>query len=352
MKKVGIVSIYDNDNYGNRLQNYAVHKTLQKKGYRTENILIENKFSLKRILKRKLKKICYIFLKSYLISNRSYMVRLINFNKFNEIYTPSKIYYTSNWILKKNISKKYDKFVVGSDQVWNYKISYGENNLENFLLTTVDSNYKYTFSPSFGVKSIPLELQQKYSEALKNFVNLTSREETGVELLKSLTGREDVSITIDPTLMLESCEWLEIAKEITNLPKKFVLDYFLTDTPTDDNTYKSVSKGIERVKLLDINNKKIYISGPSEFIYLFSKAEMICTDSFHACIFAILFDKPFVVYKRSDEHSDMFSRIETLLGMFGIEANKSIGKILKIESTQRDEILRIKRNELFKSLQL
>ena len=32
MKKVGIITILDNDNYGNRLQNYAVQTILKKKG--------------------------------------------------------------------------------------------------------------------------------------------------------------------------------------------------------------------------------------------------------------------------------------------------------------------------------
>jgi len=32
MKKIGIITIIDNDNYGNRLQNYAVQSFLEKLG--------------------------------------------------------------------------------------------------------------------------------------------------------------------------------------------------------------------------------------------------------------------------------------------------------------------------------
>ena len=38
MKRIGIITIYDEDNYGNRLQNYAVQETLKKMGFDVETI--------------------------------------------------------------------------------------------------------------------------------------------------------------------------------------------------------------------------------------------------------------------------------------------------------------------------
>ena len=86
-----------------------------------------------------------------------------------------------------------------------------------------------------------------------------------------------------------------------------------------------------KIKLLDKTNKKIYISGPSEFIYLVSNAENVCTDSFHACVFAILFGKPVYVFKRKDKEEDMFSRIETLFRLFGININDMVGQAIVID---------------------
>ena len=104
--------------------------------------------------------------------------------------------------------------------------------------------------------------------------------------------------------------------------------------------------------MLDKTTPDIYASGPSEFIYLVSKSSLICTDSFHACVFAILFDKPFKVFKRKDDNKDMFSRIETLLGMFGINANENVGKTIFIDNKIRDSVLEIKRAELINALKL
>ena len=38
MKKVGIVTLNDNNNYGNRLQNYALSKVIEYLGYMSLNI--------------------------------------------------------------------------------------------------------------------------------------------------------------------------------------------------------------------------------------------------------------------------------------------------------------------------
>lgn len=60
-------------------------------------------------------------------------------------------------------------------------------------------------------------------------------------------------------------------------------------------------------------------AGPSEFLWLFDHADLILTDSFHACVFSFLFNKPFVVYDRNWNERNMNSRLETLLSKFSLE---------------------------------
>ena len=38
MEKVGIITIYDENNYGNRLQNYAVQTILEKMGFEVKTL--------------------------------------------------------------------------------------------------------------------------------------------------------------------------------------------------------------------------------------------------------------------------------------------------------------------------
>ena len=40
MKKVGIITIYDENNYGNRLQNYAVQTILEKMGFEVISFIL------------------------------------------------------------------------------------------------------------------------------------------------------------------------------------------------------------------------------------------------------------------------------------------------------------------------
>ena len=66
--KTGIVSIFDNNNYGNRLQNYALQQTLAK--YAKETVTIKNKpyFSGKSRLARVLPLAESVLLKEWITS--------------------------------------------------------------------------------------------------------------------------------------------------------------------------------------------------------------------------------------------------------------------------------------------
>ena len=100
----------------------------------------------------------------------------------------------------------------------------------------------------------------------------------------------------------------------------------------------------------------MYISGPSEFLYLEKNALLVATDSFHACVFSIIFSTPFIVFKRDDNKLEsMHSRIETLLKTFKMENrifNGTIGKeILNSDYEEAHKTLekeRIRANEFLK----
>ena len=64
-----------------------------------------------------------------------------------------------------------------------------------------------------------------------------------------------------------------------------------------------------------------YTSGPREFIGLIKNAEFVITDSFHACVFSMIFEKPFVVFERNKigEKGNMNSRIYDFLEEYHLE---------------------------------
>ena len=64
-----------------------------------------------------------------------------------------------------------------------------------------------------------------------------------------------------------------------------------------------------------------YTSGPREFLDLIRHADFVVTDSFHACVFSMIFKTPFVVFERNraGETGNMNSRIYYILEEYHLE---------------------------------
>lgn len=334
MKKVAIITIFDMGNYGNRLQNYATEEYLKKYNLKVETVInLKEDFNLKYYIKHIIKLI---------IKKRYY-----NFYKFNKNikFSKTKVNYT-------NISKKidnYNYYIVGSDQVWNPNFS-RLNALD--LLKFTDSNNKIAFSASFGITTLPIEYKDEVKEELKKFKRVSVREEQGKRIIEELTGRKDVEVLVDPTMLLTSSEWDKVSKKPSMLnSQKYILNYFLGDLS------EVRKKEIERIAkendcaIINILDKKspFYNIGPSEFLYLEKNAFLICTDSFHSSVFSIIYNTPFIVFERVDKEEKINSRIDTLLNKFELNDRKYNGKItkelLKCDYTKAYKILEQERNK-------
>ena len=60
--------------------------------------------------------------------------------------------------------------------------------------------------------------------------------------------------------------------------------------------------------------------GPREFLTLIKNAELVLTDSFHACAFSLQFEKEFFVFERRSVGTEksMHNRIADFLDLFGL----------------------------------
>lgn len=319
MKKIGIVTIIDNDNYGNRLQNYALQETIKKYGFKVTTLNNYARLNNKEKIINRIKS--YIVfslgsLKKYIKSNKK---RLKNFKKFNKEYInlTNKIYtpYT------KNLNNQFDAFVVGSDQVWKPIF----NRMRDFdFLSFADKEKRISYAASFGISEIPEEYKSKLINGLKDFDKISVREEQGARIIKNICNKE-AKVVLDPTLLLPIENWKSIERKPEfHKSNNYILTYFL-----DYSSYKNVveeyakNNGLEVINLMD-KKSKYYECGPSEFLYLFHNAKMILTDSFHACVFSILYKVPFYIFNRNVKNkiNNMNSRIETLLTTFNLEDRK------------------------------
>lgn len=321
---VGIVTINDNDNYGNRLQNYAVQNTIKNKKYTPETIKNDGYSNTKDLyLLRLLKNINF---KGTYSDNPN---RAKNFKEFNKY-----IQFSTKKVTPYSKVNNFDYIIVGSDQVWNPMIG----RLRDVdLLTFVPSKKRISFSASFAVNDIPNKLKSKVAKELSKFKAISVREDRGKEIVEELTGRKDVEVLVDPTMLLTSEEWDKVSKKPTMLKTdKYILNYFLGELSEErKKEINRVAKenNCEVINILD-KNSPFYECGPSEFLYLEKHAFLICTDSFHSSVFAILYNKPFLVFDREQKNLvSMNSRLDTLLSKFKLENKKCNGKITKKDLT-------------------
>lgn len=311
MKKAGILTIYDIHNYGNRLQNFAAQEFLKEMNIEPETIKNENNryiIKIKRLIKALVKHNEYKREKNFIRFNKKY----INFSNYTVDCKTTNI----------KFQNKYDFFITGSDQVWNP--TFGRMSDIDFL-TFADNAKKISFAASFGINEIPNNLKEYYKNNLEKFKALSVREERGKEIIKELTNRDDAVVLLDPTMLIPKEKWEKIIKEpkmlIKKNIKKYILCYFLGNL--SENRKKEIKRianenNCEIINILE-KDDPFYTSGPDEFLYLEKNAFLICTDSFHSSVFAILFNRPLVMFDREDKEVKMNSRLETLMKKFGLE---------------------------------
>lgn len=337
---VQIITICDPvPNYGNKLQNYAVQTYLEKlTGANVSTLEFEgNRCTRKSMFKYGLWKYLHIFKAQSQYWGIEFP-KAIAFRKFDRKYLN---------MTKTFAPDKTDYFVVGSDQVWN-PTWYHTNpkKKEMFLLSFAKAEQRVCFAPSFGVSEIPEEWGKWFKEQLSLFPMLNVRERAGAEIINGLIGRE-AEVIIDPTLMLSKDDWHSIEskpKGNVNLDEPYIFTYFLGNPPKEamkDMERISREKGLKIYQIMSKKELDIYCSSPSEFVYLLEHASMVLTDSFHACVFSFIFDKPFQVYAREGTEVRLFSRIETFLELFDLkrkmvnkDQEKTIEEIFESDYTE------------------
>ncbi|MRJ46919.1 polysaccharide pyruvyl transferase family protein [Fundicoccus ignavus] len=351
MKKIAIITLNGYFNYGNRLQNYALEKTLEKMDYKVETIKIERRPNKRSLMNSYARKI-YHFIK-FLIPGSKYKTnqrREKYFKDFSLHYineTKKTYEITENLSSLRNI---YDAFVIGSDQVWNPSM----NRLSSaFFAQFANQNQRNTYAASFGVTELGENEKNKYKKWINEIPNISVREQGGADLIKELTGRE-VPVHVDPTMLLTKEEWLQIGKPAPKTDKEFLLTYFLGGIPEEyRNQINRIAEdyNLNIINLGDNNDYTIYETGPSEFIDYIHNCKVFCTDSFHGVAFSILLEKDFIVFERQGG-ANMNSRIETILEKFALlnRTNDIVNETGDIFNTDYRDVAKILESERVKSI--
>lgn len=280
-------------NYGGVLQAFALYKILLKLGY--------NPYVLREIpkdIKSKLKN---------WIDNKSHFA---NFRKNNirEINTSS---ITEKFLIKNEIST----IVVGSDQIWRPLYYHIQTAFCGFLSPN-SSIKRISYAASFGQDFWEYSQEETLvaKDLVKRFSSVSVREMSGVSLCKKFLSVDAIQV-LDPTMLLDVTDYKKYIKPDDS---SFVYVY-LVNNKCDDSMVNSILKQTNKpIRTTRILTNKILkrISKQTtipEWLSNIYNADYIITDSFHGCVFSILFNKFFYVIGNDAGGN---TRIESLLNLF------------------------------------
>lgn len=339
--KIGILTLPLHTNYGGILQAYALQEVLVRMGHDVK-VIDKDRTPEKFSSYDNLKKNIYQFL-SHLIRGKRYV-----FKDFNKVeYESSKIFYyktqhTRLFIKKyintievhcysKDILKySFDAIIVGSDQIWSQK--HGgciDGSVVNAYLPFLSDKYlRFSYAASFGKESWEYNLIRTWfaRKAVRKFKCVSVRELSGIELCKNNLHIQAVQ-HIDPTMLLTKEDYLSLVHydKCVNSAKKLLV-YFLDETDAKMEVAQyleetlSLTKNIVNSKAEDLNSKTLSlyecVQPPVEnWLAGFRDSDFVVTDSFHACVFSLLFHKRFFVVGNKERG---MARFISLLNQFGL----------------------------------
>lgn len=334
--KIGILTLPLHTNYGGNLQAYALMTVLKEMGHevylinRQKNAIPLWKLPL-ALSKRLVKK--YVFGKKDIVifEEKRRKKEYKEISKFTQPFIerhiqPQTSVFSSSKDLSNNIRNyNFDAVIVGSDQVWRPQYT---PNIEDYFLGFIKSQKlkKVAYAASFGTESWTLSDQQTRNCATyaKLFDAISVREDSAIDLCNTHFGVKAEHV-LDPTMLLNAQQYKRLIKDGNEAPnnERKLLVYLLDETEDKTIVIDTVAS---RYSLFPfrVNSKTEEKSAPLEariapstesWLKGFRDADFVITDSFHACVFSILFNKPFLVYGNEKRG---LARFTSLLSLFNL----------------------------------
>ena len=281
-KKIGVISCNHHKNVGNNLIKYSIFIILSNFGFEPQIIGTNPKnFNIS-------------FLKKYV------KVRTIkNFSEINE--------------------NDYDILIVNSDQTWRkWDKDFYDIAFLKFARNWNKNKFIYAASLGFNFWNFSKNDEKLAKVLLKNFSGISVREKKSVNLIKKYLGFKS-SFVLDPTFLIDKKYYLTIIKNYKN-DKYYNLNYMLIYKVTFSNYTipKEIDIFIKDASLMfkyKIFNVDTYEKESIEkFLYGINNCKAVITNSYHATIFSIIFNKPFISFISSNDE-----RLPSLKELLGIE---------------------------------
>ena len=336
MKKVGLMTLSPKTyNYGGFLQELALQDTIMDMGAQCEivNYAPENElttFSAKRNIKyltlgKVYEKVTGVLCKKPVteMERENIRLRMKAFDDYRKISL--RLSEPISYAQLYGRELPYDAIVCGSDQIWN-----PDFNIPSFFLGFARENQKrIIYAASIGKTKLTALQKHVYSKMLRNLDHISVREQSAEQMVSELTDKP-VKLVLDPTLLRDRKYWEEKANASKKEYNKYIFCYFLELSQEKVDAARKFAqkygcKIVAIPNLLHGQEKKLKENwadvldanvGPADFLKLIEEADCVLTDSYHACVFSLVFQKAFWVFGRQAGFYNMNTRIHTLLDYY------------------------------------
>ena len=325
--KIAILTLPLHTNYGGILQAYALQTVLERMGHEVTHLQakhsrLHNPVVMPLVWCKRLYRKYFLGDRQLPVFENPYKWARKNTERFISENLNCRFLAPEEW--NEGLASEYDAFVVGSDQVWRPVYTDVTKYFTSFLGHS--DICRIAYAASFGVDVNELSEEQIACgrEYLKLFSAISVREESGIRMCKELFNVQACQV-LDPTMLLRREDYQRFASTALQSPGNLMV-YVLDRTEEKDAFIAEFAEKRGLVPFyansktetpwnvdIPIGERK---QPPLEnWLRGFADAEFVLTDSFHACVFSILFHKPFGVFIN---HHRGLSRIESLLSPLGL----------------------------------
>ncbi len=347
--KIGILTLQLRINYGGILQAYALQSTLEKMGHSVSVIYNKEhkwKLPLWKIVPVYTKRIC-----KRLLTGKGEIFFERNRNRESELITQNTKAFIEKYIHQRFLvqdmditENEFDAIVVGSDQVWRPKYVWKKKVTSYFLDFAESWNIlRVAYAASFGTDQWEFSRREtkECSRLIRKFKAVSVREQSGIRLCSDYLHYDNAVHVLDPTLLLTAAHYRNLisqskenlrgvysdsADEKNQRNKGLTAVYVLDPDPISRMVLSAVEQetGFEtkvfglKAEKMDSNLKsEDRIQPPVEqWLQSFAEADFVVTDSFHGCVFSIIFEKNFIV---NGNKTRGLSRVKSLLETLRLE---------------------------------
>lgn len=281
--KIAITTVFKSENCGSYLQSWALYKILSNDN---NNVCFRNYKNLNTFRAR--------FITLLKCCLRLRFKRAGFFLKKNSDFRRMR----KKLNITKDTGNGADLYLFGSDTLWNFSNAYFAENAPFFTGAGIDKP-RYTYSIS--VASTSFEEFVKDTDAISNimaFEKIAVRDEHTEEVISQIYPKEKIIRTVDPTMLLDSETYVKCFAKSQKIQNKYLLVYYFGSVPKDTMEALRLFAKEKDLKIMNLGPYEkgfdvSRVSSPENFIGAFHNADYVFTNTFHGCVFSIIFNKQF-----------------------------------------------------------